>query len=408
MTSPNPVDQKLGAEVSTSAELLTILRTGKQFRFKLNEACTDYEAVVKETGQKIDKQAADRLVRAGIVVNPPINLQEPHQDGAVYKLSPQFDDDKWSDFLARFSAGSLDFQGISLASTPDVARERQQVANEMLLAAAEILDADGVARALEMGADANAIGTSDRHNGWTPLLRALNHGPKGYDVAKKLLAGGADAKYQLEDSGDTLIFAVSRCGLWSHHTLDAAPLIDLLVSEGADVMNKLPQSNSTALFYAIWRYDGTISVSAVRALLNHGADPSAVALCSYVSNNDDYPQNVLSYFTFMSDRRSDHYPEFIEAIKLVVDAGGKIDPLELDVRDYCCSALASAAKQRDVELTKYFLEKGANTGVSIRGTPLIDSIKKLAQKYPQASEYQTILGDLEKASRARACPRADS
>ena len=111
----------------------------------------------------------------------------------------------------------------------------------------------------------------------------------------------------------------------------------------------------------------------MRALLKLGADPSAVAELGYVTENGANRQNVLAYFTYLSNE--ENFNEFFEAIELVVHAGGQIDPPELDIHDHCCSALASAAYYcRNLKLTKYLLDNGANPNITIKGVPLIETI----------------------------------
>jgi hypothetical protein len=355
--------QGMNRSVVSADELLGILLDGGKLR------CTIEVVTVIGDQRIVPRELARDLIESGLAVLSPYDPSEEYQAGAVYEIS--------GDALDPATLAQIR-EAISVASTSkEVIRgsevtwdhRGQDYINRLLLACACHRSLSEVTKALGMGADPNF--TDEK--GWRPLLKAVSYCPPTYDIVKELIAAGAELRYQFEGAQvDVLRHAVSRCAAFGNHTTDAEPLIDLLVSAGAQVSLK----GNHVLFATIDRYDGTISVSSVRALLKHGADPSVVALMSYYRENDDIPQNVLSYYTYLCNK--ENFQQFFDAIRLVVENGGQIDPHKLDVPLYCCSALAAAVYQGNVELTEYFLENGANTSIRINGIPLIESMRSRA------------------------------
>lgn len=169
-------------------------------------------------------------------------------------------------------------------------------ANHLLLEAARRGDVKGINSALSagafvditdpaVGADAlrHEIKFAPRIKGATPLMYACLVGPDALPAVRALIDAGADVNYkvsypprEIPSFGNNAIMCAAQASAWrSNFKKDAKPLIDALVKAGAGVNDGF-SFGRTPLFMAMNVYDGLISLSAVEALLGHGADPNAI------------------------------------------------------------------------------------------------------------------------------------
>ena len=256
--------------------------------------------------------------------------------------------------------------------------------NQFLIDSAIAGNLNGVKFSLAEGANADIRLNSDireegykfamkNAHGFTPLMLACSlYGPDALEISETLINAGADVNIQTPNGNNAIINAVGGSAKYNHYKKDAKPLIDALITAGAKVDDGF-SNGATPLFIALNEYDGKISLSAVKALLEHGANPNAV------TDDNKYSPDVLSTFTWTAAQQRDSLTE--QAVKALVEAGAKINPTEdsvIHVEFHSNVPIGSAAtgSTGSLELTEYFLKQGANPNVIDKnGKTLVEEAK---------------------------------
>ena len=266
---------------------------------------------------------------------------------------------------------------------------------------------------LDGGADINQGGKAD---GTTPLLIAIINGH--FDLAKVLLERGASPTTVNDAGGTTLYAAINTQWIpksrhpqitdYRQQETSYLQLIESLLSAGADPNARLKKSlwfttyNTDQLGVdrsgatPFWRAAYALDITAMRLLLDHGADPTLPTtrvperrFRTGLPNQDVdhsglapipyggpavYPIHAASgvgYGQGFAANSHRHVPDgWLPAIKFLVEELGA----DVNARDHNgFTPVHHAAARGDNELILYFVEKGADvTAVSRHGMTTVD------------------------------------
>lgn len=282
-----------------------------------------------------------------------------------------------------------------------------------LLLAAREGHLEAVLALLDGGADINQGGQAD---GTTPLLIAIINGH--FDLAKVLLERGARPTTVNDAGGTTLYAAINTQWIpksrhpqitdYRQQETSYLQLIESLLSAGADPNARLKKSlwfttyNTDQLGVdrsgatPFWRAAYALDITAMRLLLDHGADPTLPTarvperrFRTGLPNQDVdhsglppipyggpavYPIHAASgvgYGQGFAANSHRHVPDgWLPAIKFLVEELGA----DVNARDHNgFTPVHHAAARGDNELILYFVEKGADvTAVSRHGMTTVD------------------------------------
>ena len=282
-----------------------------------------------------------------------------------------------------------------------------------LLLAAREGHLEAVLALLDGGADINQGGQAD---GTTPLLIAIINGH--FDLAKVLLERGASPTTVNDAGGTTLYAAINTQWIpksrhpqitdYRQQETSYLQLIESLLSAGADPNARLKKSlwfttyNTDQLGVdrsgatPFWRAAYALDITAMRLLLDHGADPTLPTtrvperrFRTGLPNQDVdhsglapipyggpavYPIHAASgvgYGQGFAANSHRHVPDgWLPAIKFLVEELGA----DVNARDHNgFTPVHHAAARGDNELILYFVEKGADvTAVSRHGMTTVD------------------------------------
>lgn len=247
--------------------------------------------------------------------------------------------------------GSLDAMKLLLAAGADVNAKNAFSATALLWCAHDLAK---VRLLIDKGADVNV----HSKQGMTPLvIAALDDG--AVDVVKLLIEKGANPS-------EPGAFNMTPLGAAAYSGQTAAA--KLLLEKGVEVNVKDERGDTPLINAATYG-----NVELIRMLLAHGADVNAV----------DAPESVrvkngpiaLGSFTALSFGAAYSRPE---AIKLLLDAGAKVDAQE--VRGMTPLMLAVASDHADPAVIRLLLARGADPHIKSKtGESTIDWAKKFAR-----------------------------
>lgn len=257
-----------------------------------------------------------------------------------------------------------------------------------LLKAAQEHNVEGIKACLAEGANPNVrlpFVKHGAHSEFTPLMLICGRGPEMLEGVQALIAAGADV-----NATTTTATSIIRMATWgscrqSTYKTDAEPLIDALVAAGA----KLNDNHMmTVVGNAVNYLNEYVSVSAIKALLKHGASP----------NGQRGQKSVLYHLCKFAALRTypNEYSTNMEAIKAMVEAGATLNP-QLPLEKLTDSSLGVAALNNAGELVHYLLSNGADANlVDTDGMGLVEKLRmNMAEKLEKGQPVADIFAIIE-------------
>ena len=206
-------------------------------------------------------------------------------------------------------------------------------ATKSLFSAIDKRDKNGVLRAIEAGANINAVYSKPPCEGWTPLFLAANR--NSFDCVKILLDAGADVKHRAECPTDEE--ATGTTVLHALLTPDDPPdsnLLILLLDAGAEI-DAATVEGQTALGLAA----------------SHGDDVNAKVLLKRGSKAHQISQ--LGTTALLEAVRADGN---VKMVDLLVKHGAPVDGAD----DFGMTPLMAACSSGDPKTVKLLLRSGAS------------------------------------------------
>lgn len=337
---------------------------------KLHLVTTDTHILYKGDGTNVEVKpdTFSLLKQLGLIEirESPIHTGSRY---AVWSIDYRYDHvDFEKTYGAGFVSSLLDPTGKEYVSAGEKTAKQIEFASKMLLVYACDENPEGIKRALQMGANANAIVTkdselenNDRKIGSSALMLAAYGGPDMLEGVRALVEAGADLSI-VTPGGIRLMHMIAfGAARLKNYTKNAEPLIDFLAEAGAQCEFSAEKLVSP-LFCTVNEYEGRVSDSAVRALLKHGANPNSVR------NNLD----ILSHAGW-SARSGDIQSE--AAIQALVLAGANVNPQRNPVESLTSTPLG-AIGGASLNLLDFLLAHGASADlVDKKGVSLLEVLK---------------------------------
>ena len=207
------------------------------------------------------------------------------------------------------------------------------IATKSLFSAVDKRNKNGVLKAIEAGADVNAITSKPPCEGWTPLFLAANR--NNFDCVKILLNAGADVKHRAECRADEE--ATGTTVLHALLTPDDPPdsrLLVLLLDAGAEI-DAATVEGQTALGLAA----------------SHGDEVNAMVLLKRGSKAHHTLQRGTT--VLLEAARAD---ENFKMVDLLLKHGAPVDGAD----DFGMTPLMAACSSGDTRTVKLLLKSGAS------------------------------------------------
>lgn len=240
---------------------------------------------------------------------------------------------------------------------------QQRIADKLLLESAINGDGDQVKLALSLGASPNA---QLPHEQWSPhlctnfergstaLMMLCCNGPDTVSGVQALIDAGADVNHFDIKGANALVLAARGSAFKENSEKDASPIIEALIKSGASPNEGLIDG-MTPLHSTINTDDSTLSLSAMRVLLHHGANPNVVV------KNSERHQNFEGTTPLMM--ASWLGPDATEGVKALIDSGADVNYSSENGFNALIAAASGAARYSNVnkdasELINALVEAG--------------------------------------------------
>ena len=246
--------------------------------------------------------------------------------------------------------------------------------NHKLILAITKADEAGVRAAIDAGADVNQ---EDKY-GYTPLIDAARAGfspeknKASFEIAKILIAAGADVHVRFAPYSQSLLHYVSRDGMHE--------FVEMFLEAGIDA-NVKDELDRTPAHWATGSHGKNKDPAVLKALIKRGADVNAREREGYTPLHEATRKNASADMlktligegadVHAKEKRYENTPLFFVAgnvarAQVLLDAGADIEARNKSGETPLFRALGCA------EATRLFLERGANVNVVDRKgqTPL--------------------------------------